>query len=72
MAYADIRIAPARRALAALDRALSNAQDAAGKAMGTGLPATDKIAGETWEQLEKLRQRITKMIDRAERTGGVR
>lgn len=70
MAFADSRIEPARRKLARLDKALSDAQTASGEAI-VGAPATDKLASEVWSTLEAYRKRIRKMIERAERSGGV-
>ena len=69
-------VSPARQALqtlSKLDRALSTAQDHAGSlnAYQSEFPGAKKLGSDVWDELEKMRWKIRKMIERAERSGGI-
>lgn len=67
---------PARAALRALnklDGALSTAQGAAGSLVVHDSPfaGAKQLGTDVWDELEKMRWKIRKMIERAERAGGI-
>jgi hypothetical protein len=69
-------VSPARatmRTLGKLDRTLSSAQDLAGSLNVHESPfrGAKQLGYEIWYELEKARQRIRKMLERAERPGGI-
>jgi hypothetical protein len=59
--------------LGKLDRALSEAQGAAGSLITyqSAFPAAKKLADEIWNELEAMRKRVSKMHERRERPGGI-
>ena len=69
-------VSPARQqlqTLSKLDRALSTAQDHAGSltAYGSEFAGAKKLGSDVWDELEKMRWKIRKMVERAERAGGI-
>ena len=72
----DEYISPARatmRKLAALDRALNTAQGHAGdlNVYQSEFKGAKQLGSDVWDELEKMRLRISKMLERAERSGGI-
>lgn len=69
-------VSPARatlQTLGKLDRALSTGQNYAGSlnVHESPFPGAKKLGSEVWDELEKLRLRIRKVMERAERAGGI-
>jgi hypothetical protein len=69
-------VSPARatmRELNKLDRALSAAQGPAGalNVYESPFQGAKRLGSEVWDELEKMRWRIRKMLERAERPGGI-
>lgn len=69
-------VSPARatlRQLNKLDHALSTAQNHAGSldVYQSPFPGAKKLGSDTWDELEKIRLKIRKMVERAERAGGI-
>jgi hypothetical protein len=69
-------VSPARATLQLLnklDHALSAAQDHAGSlnVHESPFPGAKKLGSDIWDDVEKMRWRLRKMIERAERPGGI-
>jgi hypothetical protein len=69
-------VSPARAALqllSKLDHALSTAQGHAGSlnVYQSLFPGAKKLGSDVWDDLEKMRWKIRKMLERAERPGGI-
>ena len=61
------------RSLQKLDLALSTAQRHAGSLItaDSPFPGAKQLASNTWDELEGIRQKLNRMIERAERSGGI-
>ena len=61
------------RLLGKLDQALSTAQNHAGSlnVHESPFPGAKKLGSDIWDDLEKMRWKVRKMIERAERPGGI-
>jgi hypothetical protein len=69
-------VSPARATLQTLnklDHALSTAQGHAGSlnVYQSEFQGAKKLGSDVWDEVEKLRWKIRKMIERAERSGGI-
>jgi hypothetical protein len=69
-------VSPARatlQTLSKLDRALSTAQGLAGdlNVYESPFPGAKKLGSDVWDELEKTRWKIRKMLERVERPGGI-
>ena len=69
-------VSPARstlQTLSKLDQALSKAQDHAGSlnVHQSEFGGAKKLGSDVWDELEKMRWKVRKMIERAERSGGI-
>lgn len=69
-------VSPARATLQLLnklDHALSTAQGHAGSlnVYESPFPGAKKLGSDVWDDVEKMRWKIRKMIERAERPGGI-
>ena len=73
---ADEYVSPARATLQTLnklDRSLSMAQGLAGSlnVYQSDFQGAKQLGNEVWDDLEKLRWKIRKMVERQERPGGI-
>jgi len=69
-------VSPAKktlRELQRLDKALSTAQQYAGTldVYNSQFPGAKKLGSEAWDEMEKIRLKIRKMLERLERPGGI-